>query len=439
MTGNGGYRVKPSRNMSKLLETITRWLAGGARNVAPAAPVAGHSDIVPETEEGASVWRIGGTPYIGDQGALCVATAYSCVKLLSEAVACLPIEVSRLSSGVWVPETTSRLDYLLNVSPNIRESAFDLRRAMVTELLLEGNAYLLPVYENSVRGVIEELVLCSRGSVSMTPGGEIYTINDSVNGIYEERAAEDVIHVRNMPSAWDRLTGRSVLTYARETLSIASAGDRETRQRFETGGQVKGIVSNGKTTRGFGEYQDEQLEAAAVDIDDQFNRQRRGFVSVPGQVDVKNVSMSSADMEFLQTRKFTVRDICRFFRVPPSFVFDDTSNNYKSAENAQLDFINNALNPILRNIEIEIVRKLYGPEMTRRRRVRFDRMELYSCDLMTRARYQAQTIQNGTRTINEWRKLEGMPPVEGGDRVIMSANLRPIEELTNPQTSGNDE
>lgn len=411
---------------------VRNLMGGGARSAAPAPAVASAQASGPRLglELGFG---------LGEGGALSVATAYSCAKLISETVACLPIEVSRLSGGVWLPEEASGLDYLLNVSPNERESAYDLKRALVLELLMEGNAYLVPQYEDSLTGKLDGLVLCSRGSVAMSPGGLVYTVNDTVNGIHETLGAEEILHIRNLPRAWDRLTGASVLTYARETLGIAGAGDRETRQRFASGGKVKALVSNGRSVRGFGEVQDAQLEAAAMDIDEQFNIQGRGIVSVPGQVDVKQVSMSSADMEFLATRKFTVREICRFFRVPPSFVFDDTSNNYKSAENAQLDFTNNCLNPILRNIETEVMRKLYGKEMARRRRVRFDRMELYSCDLLTRVRYQGMQIQNGTKTVNEIRRAEGLAPVEGGDRVIMSANLRPITEITDNDKKRDDE
>ena len=133
-------------------------------------------------------------------------------------------------------------------------------------------------------------------------------------------------------------------------------------------------------------------------------------------------------MQFLETRKFSVRDICRFFGVHPSFVFDDTSNNYKSAEMANVAFLSNTLNPLLRKIEVELHRKLVAPSLCCKRRFQFDRRGLYACDLDSRIKYQAQTIAAGIYTVNDWRKEENKPAVEGGDTVLVSANLKGINE-----------
>jgi HK97 family phage portal protein len=221
----------------------------------------------------------------------------------------------------------------------------------------------------------------------------------------------------------------SVLTYARLTSRIATTGDNETLNRFANGGNVRGIVSNDNSVRGFGEYQDEQLTKAAEDIDSRFQSGER-IVSLPGQVDFKQLSLSSTDMQFLESRKFTVREICRFFGVHPSFVFDDTSNNYKSAEMANVAFLNNTLNPILRKIECELLRKLVAPSLAGKRKFEFLRRSLYACDLESLAKYWNQLIGCGLRTVNELRHEEDMPEVEGGDVVLVSANLKPIDELT---------
>ena len=133
-------------------------------------------------------------------------------------------------------------------------------------------------------------------------------------------------------------------------------------------------------------------------------------------------------MQFLETRKFSVREICRFFGVHPSFVFDDTSNNYKSAEMANVAFLSNTLNPILRKIETELHRKLVAPSLCCKRKFQFDRRGVYACDLDSKIKYQAQTIAAGLYTVNEWRREENKPAVEGGDTVLVSANLKGITE-----------
>lgn len=282
----------------------------------------------------------------GDGMAMKVAAVYSCVKLLEEAVACLPIEVRRLSGGIFVPHTRSSLPWLLNTAPNALDNAFDLKAQTVGELLLEGNAYWYPRYERPGDAEPCEILLCDRGTCHPLPGG-LYYINDTRQDIHGVFFADEVIHFKGMTSGYDRTRGISVLAYASEAIGIAATGDRETKERFASGGNIMGIVSNGRSTRGFGEYQDNELEAAALDLDKLFHQENRKIVSVGGQIDFKQMSMSSADLQFLESRKFTVIDICRFFRVPPSFVFADTASNYKSVEMANVDFLSHTLNPIL--------------------------------------------------------------------------------------------
>lgn len=129
-------------------------------------------------------------------------------------------------------------------------------------------------------------------------------------------------------------------------------------------------------------------------------------------------------MQFLETRKFTVREICRFFNVPPQLVYDATAENYKTAELTNVAFLSNSLNPILRRIENELQRKIVAPSLCCKRKIQFDRRGLYACDLDSKVKYIAQTIAAGVYTVNEWRKEENQAPVEGGDTVLISANLR---------------
>ena len=364
--------------------------------------------------------------YTGNSTAMSIATVYRCVKMLSESVANLPFTYQRAKGGVFVADTASNLSYLLSVQPDYSKNAFDFWKETIEQVLLHGNAYILPIY-SMLTIEIERLVLCSPHSVSYDVYNDTYTISDILNGVSGVYKESEIIHIKQH-TTYGKM-GVSVLNYARLTLGIASAGDRETLNRFANGGNVRGLVSNDKTTTGFGEYQDTELQKTATNIDDRFRAGER-IVSLPGQVDFKQISLSSTDMQFLESRKFTVRDICRFFGVNPSFVFDDTSNNYKSAEMANVAFLSNTLNPLLRNIETEFLRKLVAPSLYMKRKFEFDRRALYACDLDSKVRYQAATISAGIYTVNDWRREENRPVVEGGDRVLVSANLKDITDIS---------
>lgn len=368
-------------------------------------------------------------PIVGGVQNLSISTVFRCVRLLSESVANLPLKYMRIKNGVYAEDASDPLHYLVTIQPNATTSAFDFWAEAVLHMLLYGNAYIVPVRSLYNGAKIERLVLCKRGTVSHNVINNTYTVSDTEQGVIGTYAEDEMIHIKNL--SIDGKSGLSTLTFAALTTTIADTADRETLSRFKHGGNVRGIVSNDTSVRGFGEYQDDELANAAEDLDELLYHQNKRIVSVPGQVKFSQFSLSSVDMQFLESRKFTVREICRFFGVHPSFVFDDTSNNYKSAEMANVAFLSNTLNPILRKIENELHRKLIAPSLCHSRKFEFDRQSLYACDLDSRVKYQTQTLAAGLYTVNEWRARENMPPVEGGDTPLVSANLKTISELRN--------
>lgn len=353
--------------------------------------------------------------------ALAIATVYRCVKIISDSVAGLRLRYLRKKDGRYQEDENSDFHYLLTVQPQPEMSIVDFWTMAVEQMLLDGNAYIFP-RKMTVLGkqVITDLVLCHRGSVGHNVMDGSYNITDPWSGVYGTFKESEIIHLYLHSS--DGRTGESVIRHAARTIAIANTGDSETLNRFATGGTIRGLVTNYTGVRGFGEYQDEQLEDTAETLDDRFRNGER-ILSLPGDVEFKPLSLSSTDMQFLESRKFTVRDICRFFGVHPSFVFDDTSNNYKSAGMANVAFLSNTLDPILKRIEAEFCRKLISPSLCCKRVFRYDRKGIYSLDLASLADYQKKTIESGIYTINDWRRMENQPTVDGGDTVYLSTNL----------------
>lgn len=208
---------------------------------------------------------------------------------------------------------------------------------------------------------------------------------------------------------------------------------RDRHTQFSSGGGVRGVVSSSGDFSGTGVAAFDEVQKASQDIEGDI-RSGKKIITVPNPLQFTQLSMSSADLQFLESRKFEVLEICRFFGVHPSFVFSDTSSNYKSAENANTAFLAQTLNPMLRMIENEFQRKLCGWRLHGSAKFEFDRSALYASDPESRARYEAQQLGNGTRTVNELRAADNRPPVEGGDKPLVSANLRTIDEINTNDT-----
>ncbi len=379
-----------------------------------------------------SIVRSGGVSYIFPTTSnVAIATVYRCIQVLADSVAGLHLQYLRkTNNGVFQEYEQSPLHYLLTVEPQPEMSIYEFWAQCTRFILLAGNAY---IYPRRVGGEVTDLVLCRPGTVSHDALNNLYTISDPWSGVYGTFKESEIIHLYLYST--DGRHGESVLMHARRTLAIANAGDEETGNRFINGGSVRGIVGNDKNLQGFGEYQDEELAKTAVSIDEKFQSGDK-IVSLPGQVSFQQLSLSSTDMQFLETRKFTVEEICRFFGVPPFFVFADNSGNYKSVEMANNAFMSMTLDPILKRIEAEFTRKLIPRSMCCKRLFRFNRRDIYSLDLNSKADYQRKTIEAGIFTVNDWRRIENLPQVEGGDKVLVSANLKELNESIKPIEEG---
>lgn len=359
--------------------------------------------------------------------AMKIAAVFRAVNIISSGLATLNIEYKRKdrAKGYFKLDNSkagSKLNYLLSVKPNSRLNAFEFKKNLVSQILLQGNAYVLPV--KNLLGEVEDLYLLTPGSVAHDIYSNIYQIADPVNMISTVVGADEILHFKNVSSDGG-YTGLSTVSYAAMTLGIAATSDTETLKRFATGGRFKAILKNNTSTKGWGEYQDGQLKAHGDDLQDAINR-GDDILAVKGDVDVSPLSMSSADMQFLDSRKFTIREIARFFNVPPSKLMDDTNSNYKSAELSNIDFYSEALKPLVDSIVSEFSAKMLNEWNFQDYKFRFDLSSIYTLDLDSKAKWDKSRLENGVASVNDLRRESDIEPIEKGDDVYLSVNFAPL-------------
>lgn len=359
--------------------------------------------------------------------ALKIAAVYRAVNLISNAIGVLPMHYKRYNAALKYFKTDydtvvgSRLNYLLSVKPNDRLTAFQFWKQVVCQVLLYGNAYIYP--RLNIYGEPVEFILCTAGSVSYLAYSNTYTINDVYNGLQGEFRSDEVLHIRNMNL--NGYEGVSTITYAANVLGIAATGDDETLRRFATGGRFKAILSNITNVVGFGKYQDNQLDGKAKELTETL-QSGQDIMGLPGDVKVTPFSMSSTDMQFLDSRKFTVREIARFFNIPAAKLMDDSNTVYGSAEAANLAFYSEALQPIIEDIEDEFRSKLLGESRYQNYKFCFDISSLFVMDRKSQAEWNKSRIETGLVSVNDLRREMDAPPVTDGDDVFLSVNLAPL-------------
>ena len=360
--------------------------------------------------------------------AMKIAAVYRCVDIVSKGVAQLPLVVKRKEDDYFVIDNDDvfGLTYLLQMRPNERLSAYEFKRSIMIQLLIgKGNAYVYPQWGSDGYA---SMILLSPGLCSYDVYSNTYIVSDPINKIYGTFDANEIIHFKNL-SLDGGYTGVSTLTYAARTLAISANADSANVESFKTRGTLTGFVSGKNATIGFGAIQDTQLSDVANNIEKQLASGKKIF-NLPGEMSFNQISLSPSDIQLLETKTFNVLDICRFFGVHPDKVFAMQTANYKASEMSQVAFLTDTLQPVLTQIENELQIKLIPRELAMEFKIDFDIEPLLQTDLLTQADYINKTIQAGVRTVNHWRKKFGQAPVPNGDKVLVSANLKALDTLS---------
>ena len=359
--------------------------------------------------------------------AMKIAAVYRCVDVVSKGVAQLPLVIKRKEDDYFVLDNNDiwGLTYLLQLRPNSRLSAFEFKKSIMIQILIgNGNAYIYPKWGTDG---YDELILLSPGSCTFDVYSNTYVVSDPINKIYRTFDADEIIHLKNL-SLDGGYTGVSTLQYASRTLAISANADSANVESFKSRGTLSGFVSGKSSAIGFGSIQDSQLQGVADNIEKQLASGKKIF-NLPGEMSFNQISLSPADIQLLETKTFNVLDICRFFGVHPDKVFAQQTTNYKASEMSQVAFLTDTLQPVLTQIENELQIKLIPRELAMDYKIDFDIEPLLQTDLLTQADYINKTISAGVKTVNQWRKKFGQTPVEGGDKVLVSANLKALDAL----------
>ncbi|MGE4339822.1 MAG: phage portal protein [Pigmentiphaga sp.] len=372
---------------------------------------------------------------VNDNTALSLSAVWACVNLLAGTIASLPLVVYQ--SGPGGQRTVARdhrLYRVLHDSPNYDQTALDFWEFVSASLELWGNAYA----RKEVSG----------GQVSglhpVAPG--LVTVRRLANGTIEYRWSEDgkayvetdatMLHIRGFGG--NPLGGMSTLHFARNAFSLARAIDRSAGAMFQNGLRPSGVLT-------FDSWlSPEQRALAQSKLTEQFigaSGSGRPMI-LEGGTKWEQLTIQPDDAQMLESRGFSVEEICRFFGVPP-FMIGHTTNSTSwgtGLEQQTLGFQKFTLRRRLKRIEQALAKQLLTPvEFARGLKVEFNLEGLLRADTAGRATFYREMTQIGAMTINEVRALENLPPVDGGDVPRMQMQNVPItqagqEALTAPST-----
>ena len=350
-----------------------------------------------------------------------VACVKRCVEYKSGSVASLGFHFMRRKRDgghVWYEDAEGTpLDRILSQRPNPRQNAYDFLWQIVYQREMYGNAYGVPVYRGGELSALYCIPPDCPVSYDRLRG--VYSIHDPYDGIEGEFSESEVIHIRSY--CRDGFLGTPVTELAGLVLSNVRKAYKQEGDMFTPGSTLRGFITGEDTVAvGYGGVTDKQLKSVTQRIREAINGgQNLNFL--PGSMKFVQTGMTPSDLQLLESMKQLNLEICRFFGVPPTQVFQDSNVNYNTTESSQTIYMTSTLAPLIRQIESEFTEKLFGGNG--RYRVRFRLDDYYQTDPVALSGALSSLIQTGAMTPNEARAKMGLPPMDGGDALVANGSI----------------
>lgn len=376
-----------------------------------------------------SMALVPGTPITPVDAALQISTVWACVDRRGSLLASLPIFVYRLSSGGERQlARTDRLYQLLHDSPNARMTPFEFWRAMMLNYDLRGNAYArIDRASNGEAVALWPMPADQVEPIVLPDGSMVYKYTLGANVIVY--AAESVLHLKNLGNG---TTGLSKLEFMASTTDEMQKAQQSASQTFGNGGKPTGVLMIDKVLN------KEQRAALKKNFAELAVGHINSVHLLEANMKYQQLSLTPMEQQLLETRKYGVEEICRWFDVPPVLVHHANVTSWGSGIFEIKDgFYTLSLAPLAVNLVQAIRKRVLTPMQRATMTVEVSLDALMRASIKDRYEIYGKAVQNGIKTRNEVRQLENDPPMAGGDQLTAQSNLVPLDMLGKVQvTSG---
>jgi phage portal protein, HK97 family len=368
---------------------------------------------------------------VNEHTAMQMTAVYSCVRILAEAVAGLPLHLYKYTdSGGKEKALSHPLYFLLHDEPNPEMSSFVFRETMMTHLLLWGNAYAQIIRNGKGEVIALYPLMPNRMSVDRDSSGNLYysytRYSDdapTMNGVTVTLRPTDVLHIPGL--GFDGLVGYSPIAMAKNAIGMAIACEEYGAKFFANGAAPGGVLEHPGTIK------DPQKVRESWNAAYQGSSNSHRVAVLEEGMKYQPIGISPEQAQFLETRKFQINEIARIFRVPPHMVGDLEKSSFSNIEQQSLEFVKYTLDPWVIRWEQAISRALLRSDEKKQYFSKFNVDGLLRGDYVSRMSGYATARQNGWMSANDIRELENLdriPPELGGDLYLINGNMTKLAD-----------
>lgn len=368
---------------------------------------------------------------VNERSAMQMTAVYSCVRILAEAVAGLPLHLYRYKEdGGKERAIDNNLYHLLHDEPNKEMSSFIFRETLMTHLLLWGNAYAQIIRNGKGEVIALYPLMPNKMTVDRDENGELYYIYTrsseeakTMEGATVYLTPRDVLHIPGL--GFDGLVGYSPIAMAKNAIGLAIATEEYGAKFFANGAAPSGVLEHPGTIKDPSRLRENWNSTFGGSANS-------GKVAVLEEgMKYTPISISPEQAQFLETRKFQIDEIARIFRVPPHMVGDLEKSSFSNIEQQSLEFVKYTLDPWVIRWEQSLSRSLLNEDEKRKYFFKFNLEGLLRGDYESRMSGYATARQNGWMSANDIRELENLdkiPAEDGGDLYLINGNMLPLNK-----------
>jgi len=364
---------------------------------------------------------------IGPDAALQISTVWACIDRRASTIASLPFFAYEQKDGQKVLARNSDLYTILHDSPNNRMTPFEFWRAMILNHDLRGNAYAR--IERRPNGDAIALWPMPADQVNarvLDDGSMVYEYN--LNNDVAVLSDQNVLHLKNLGNG---TVGLAKLEFMRSTTDESYKAQTAASKVFGSGGKPTGILMVDKVLN------KQQREAVLKNFSDLAAGNTSRLSVLEANMKYQQVSMSPEDQQLLETRRFSVEELCRWYDVPPVLVHHSNVTTWGSGIEQIVDgFYKLTIRPMLVSIEQATRKRVMTSRQRQTMSVEFALDALLRGNPTQRAELYAKNVQNGIMTRNECRQLENLPPMDGANDLTAQSNLLPLNKIGTATNSG---
>lgn len=360
---------------------------------------------------------------MNEGNALRTSAVYACVRVLAETVASLPLPLYRRLEPRGKERAPSHPLYrLLQERPNPEMTPFTFRETLQAHLLLWGNAYAEKELDRAGRVVALWPLLPDRTSPRRRDG--IVSFGTRVKHETLEIPAERVLHIPGL--GFDGLRGYSPIALAKQAIGLSLAAEEFGARFFGNSARPGGILRH---PGHLGEKAQENLRSSWQVVQGGLSNAHRVAILEEG-MEWQAMGLPPEEAQFLETRRFQLREIARLYRVPPHMIADmEGGASYSSIEQMSLEFVIHTIRPWLVRWEQTLNHALLTERERTEYFAEFLIEGLLRGDIQSRYQAYATARQWGWFSANDILELENRNPVEGGDVYLVPLNMVPADSV----------